>query len=227
MKFYGGTVTGSLTVNNGTADLISTANITLNDSGANISIDWGSRILYDSTSTAFINWDSVGNGGVINAYNSYFRSEISDNVQDIFSASPFNYEGRVIRGVRFDSFVTDYNYVQLASDGKWYTASIDSTSNTAKGMMGISFSVGGRDCVLLEGDLTITSTTPGTYECPSVASLGYGKPIYLSSSLEATTTIPTTSGQYVRVLGHAYHQNGSDSNLWIMHFNPDHYWRQL
>jgi len=220
-------VTGSFTVTNGTANLISTVDTLLKDSGANTSIDWGSRILYDATSTAFINWDSVGNGGVIDAYNSYFRSEISDNVQDVFSASPFNYEGRVIRGARFDSFVTDYNYVQLASDGKWYTASIDSTSNTAKGMMGISFSVGARDCVLLEGDLTITSTTPGTYDCPSVASLGHGKPIYLSSSLEATTTLPTTSGQYVRILGHAYYQNSSDLNLWIMHFRPDHTWVQL
>jgi len=220
-------VTGSFTVNDGTANLISTSDTSLNDSGANTSINWGSRILYDSTSTAFINWDSVGNGGVIDAYNSYFRSEISDNVQDVFSASPFNYEGRVIRGARFNSSVTDYNYVQLASDGKWYTASIDSTSNTAKGMIGISFNVGGRDCVLLEGDLTVTNTTPGTYECPSVASLGHGKPIYLSSSLEATTTIPTTSGQYIRILGHAYHQNGSDSNLWIMHFRPDHTWIQI
>jgi hypothetical protein len=103
---------------------------------------------------------------------------------------------------------------------------VDNLSSRASKMLGIAFGIGSTDSVLLEGHVTITNT-PGTYSIPAVDNIAHGLPIYVSSSAFATTTTPTTTGEYVRILGHAYYQNSGDPDVWVMNFRPDHTWVEL
>jgi hypothetical protein len=52
----------------------------------------------------------------------------------------------------------------------------------------------------------------------------YGPPIYLDTTAgSATTTVPATSGNVVRILGHVYnYSNGASAT--VIRFNPDNFW---
>jgi hypothetical protein len=217
------TVTGPFTVNDGTVNLIDTPSYFLNSNTGDVSIDWGSRQLVGSAGNSNLNWDADGNNGVAYLRRGYFKTEATDAVQETFSSTPFNCEGKVIQGVSFEAAVSDYNYVSLQSNGKWTTASFQ--DQTAKGMLGIAFGIGGDNSVLLEGHITVADVIG--YSCPIVANAGYGKPIYLQSPISASTVIPTAVSSSVRILGHIYYNNTSDTKLWIMNFRPDHIWRDI
>jgi hypothetical protein len=176
-----------------------------------------------STGNSNLNWDADGNNGVAYLRRGYFKTEATDAVQETFSSTPFNCEGKVIQGVSFEAAVSDYNYVSLQSNGKWTTASFQ--DQTSKGMLGIAFDVGSSDSVLLEGHITVADVIG--YNCPIVANAGHGKPIYLYGPVSSSTTPPTLASSYSRILGHIYYNNTSDTKLWIMNFRPDHSWTEL
>jgi hypothetical protein len=249
------TVTGSFIVNDGTANLIDTVGYTLGDTNSVASVGWENRELFDSSATVSVNWldralydpSVVGsidwgnrqliasNGGAVllwdtpnqqqavEVFRSYFKSTPDIAAQENFSNAVFNAEGRIITGVTF-SGSADYDFVYLDTSGEWRP--VDNVSNRATKMLGIAFDVGGSNSVLLEGHVTITDT-PGTYQIPAVDVIDHGLPIYVSSSAYATTVTPSATGEYVRILGHAYYQNTGDPDVWIMNFRPDHTWVEL
>jgi hypothetical protein len=243
------TVTGSFIVNDGTADLIDTTNYVLNDSSNSYSrqnrysssatvnwldralydpsvvasIDWGNRQLIASNGGAVLLWDTPNQQQAVEVFRSYFKSTPDIAAQENFSNAVFNAEGRIITGVSF-SGSADYDFVYLDTSGEWRP--VDNVSNRATKMLGIAFDVGGSNSVLLEGHVTITDT-PGTYQIPAVDVIDHGLPIYVSSSAYATTVTPSATGEYVRILGHAYYQNTGDPDVWIMNFRPDHTWVEL
>jgi hypothetical protein len=42
-----------------------------------------------------------------------------------------------------------------------------------------------------------------------------------------STNVPTTAGQYVRILGHAYYQNTGTPEYWVMKFRPSNDWVEI
>ena len=86
--------------------------------------------------------------------------------------------------------------------------------------------VPGPGSILLEGTITILSSSAYHSESPIVDNLDHGLPIYIknSSGKFLTTTAPTNSGQYVRVLGHAYQQSSTYPDYWVMKFRPSNDW---
>ena len=63
---------------------------------------------------------------------------------------------------------------------------------------------------------------------PFVTSLDHGLPIFIkknSTNGELSTVVPDTD--YVRILGHAYHQSIDTTTIWIMRFDPDNTWIEL
>jgi hypothetical protein len=249
------TVTGSFSVNNGTNVKLDTATSTLTDDSNISSVDWQNRISYDTTQLQSIDWtnrylydsattpsiqwssraltDSVGNSSLdwdVNSYNgksiffSYNLKIINDNIQEKFSdvaSLGFNYEGEAINGT-LDVSVAQFDLIYLETDGIWYQTT-QATADCSK-LLGICIDVG-RQIILLEGSLTVTSDNSLT-DSPYVQSIDHGLPIYIrdSSGTQMSTVQPTATGQYVRILGHAYYNNITDSNYWTMKFRPANDW---
>jgi hypothetical protein len=86
--------------------------------------------------------------------------------------------------------------------------------------------VPGPGSILLEGTITILSGSAYHNESPIVDNLDHGLPIYPKSGdgKALTTTSPIESGDYVRVLGHAYQQSNEYPDYWIMKFRPSNDW---
>ena len=217
-------ITGSLVVNDGLANLIDTVGYTLGDTNSVVSVGWGDRRLVHSGGGVAIYWDTPNQQQSVEVSRAYLKSTPDINAQENFSAGEFNAEGRILQGVSFNG-ASDYDFVYLDnSAGEWRP--VDNVSSRASKMLGIAFGIGSTDSVLLEGHVTITDS-PGTYPIPAVDTIAHGLPIYVSSSAFATTTTPTTTGEYVRILGHAYYQNTGDPDVWVMNFRPDHTWVEL
>jgi hypothetical protein len=223
-------ITGSLTVSGSFVALasgitsIDSDNRIMADGSGITSIDYGTRTLNDNGGATSLNWDASTNGYAVEVPRLYFKSTPNITAQENFSAGVFNAEGRILQGVSFNG-ASDYDFVYLDNAaGEWRP--VDNVSNRASKMLGIAFGIGSTDSVLLEGHVTITNT-PGTYPVPAVDTIAHGLPIYVSSSAFATTTPPISTGEYVRILGHAYYQNSGDPDVWVMNFRPDHTWVQL
>jgi len=236
-------VTGSLIVNNGISNVLDTNAYILYDSSAASSLDWQNRNLYDSNGALSVDWqsrdfaDSSGNSVLsydvpVNGYKitspTYYLSLLDSGVQENFTNVPqdtsgvVNFEGEVIEGVLDGSVVTN-NLVYLDTDGTWYQLT-QGTDQCSK-LIGICVE-SRKGWVLLEGSLTVASTP--VPDSPYVESLAAGRPIYIqdSSGTKMSTTSPTGSGQYSRVLGHAYYNSTTYTDYWTMKFRPSNDWFQ-
>ena len=207
--------------------------------GTNYSIDWGSRLLYDhfniqsitwdirelidSSGSSALNWDTITNNFKIAAY-TYLKKFIDPPTQESFSDVPitaFNYEGEVIAG-GLDGTVNQFDLVYLETDGKWYPVT-QGTADCSK-LLGICATTGVKPEIILEGSITVNDSAFN--DSPTVQLIDHGLPIYIRENAGNTmsTNVPTTAGQYVRILGHAYYQNTSATNYWIMKFRPSNDW---
>jgi hypothetical protein len=93
-------------------------------------------------------------------------------------------------------------------------------------MLGICIQPWNKGLVLLEGIVNVT-TSSAILDVPLVAgSTFYGMPVYLTGSAAKFTTNKPTSG-YVRVMGHIYYNSTTNSDYWIMKFNPSNDWYQI
>jgi hypothetical protein len=187
------------------------------------SISWNGRQLGDSTGTEALSWDVISNNYKI-ATSTYLKKLISPGTQESFSNVPtvsFNYEGEVIGG-QLDGTVAQFDLVYLETDGKWYPVT-QATADCSK-LLGICANVGVKPEIILEGSITVND---GTYtDTPRVQLIDHGLPIYIRESAGSTmsTNVPTTAGQYVRILGHAYYQNIGTPGYWVMKFRPANDW---
>jgi len=196
----------------------------LYDSLGNTSLNWGTRSLLDSSNTAVFNWDAQALEFKIEAY-TYLKKFIDASTQEAFSDVPtignFNYEGEVIEAI-LDGTVNQFDLIYLETDGMWYQVT-QGTDNCSK-LLGICAETGVSPKVILEGSITVND---GTYtDTPVVQFIDNGLPIYIRGSNGTTmsTVTPTTPGEYVRILGHAYYQNTINSAYWTMKFRPSNEW---
>jgi hypothetical protein len=200
----------------------------LSDSVTQTSIDWEGRILYDLNGTVVLNYDSPANGYKIFS-STYYLSLLDFDVQEYFSSYPsgssgeVNCEGEVIAGV-LDGTVVNHDLVYLSSSGTWYQLT-QGTDQCSK-LIGICVNAS-KNYILLEGSLTVTSNISAT-DSPFVQGIAAGLPIYIkdSSGTKMSTTSPTGSGQYARVLGHAYYNSTTYTDYWTMKFRPSNDWFQ-
>lgn len=202
------TITGSLLVNNGTYDIISSTNEAIFNSNGSASISWGNRILYASDgATPSLNWSS----NLVTTSPTFFKTTISDQSQENFSSTS-NYAGTAVRGA-IDSGVVLYDLVCLRDDGIWYQNAQETERSKYK--LGIYLD---NNLVLIEGHIVIDDT--GALG-PDVQAPQLGVPIFIKETAGAyMSTVPPNVG-YVRILGHIYYQNqNTDTNLYIMRFNP-------
>jgi hypothetical protein len=198
----------------------------LYDSATTSSIQWGSRVLTDGVGNPSLDWDANGSNGK-SIFFSYNLKIINDNIQEKFSdvaSLGFNYEGEAINGT-LDVSVAQFDLIYLETDGIWYQTT-QATADCSK-LLGICIDVG-RQIILLEGSLTVVSDNSLT-DSPYVQSIDHGLPIYIkdSSGTQMSTVQPTATGQYVRILGHAYYNNITDSNYWTMKFRPSNDWYSI
>lgn len=198
----------------------------LYDSLGNTSLNWGTRSLLDSSNTVVFNWDAFALNYKIET-NTYLKRFIEVGTQDLFSdvgVVGFNYEGEVIEAT-LDGTVNQFDLVYLETDGKWYPVA-QGTADCTK-LLGICAETGARPKVILEGSITVND---GTYiDTPIVQGINFGLPIYVRESAGNTmsTVVPTTAGQYVRILGHAYYQNTGSPEYWTIKFRPSNEWIEL
>ena len=115
-----------------------------------------------------------------------------------------------------------FDLVYLETDGKWYPVT-QATADCSK-LLGICAKTGIKPEIILEGTITVNDSAYN--DSPTVQSPDHGLPIYIRDTAGNTmsTNVPTTAGQYVRILGHAYYQNTGAPEYWIMKFRPSNEW---
>tara|TARA_R110000868_G_scaffold107649_4_gene294464 strand:- start:7029 stop:7970 length:942 start_codon:yes stop_codon:yes gene_type:complete len=213
--------------NNG-LDSVNWADRYLYDAAGYLSVDWGHRILANENGDPALDWNAITNGYAIGSYY-YYRSQIGLTEQQGFidtvptNTNQVNYAGEYIRGASVDTSVVTHDLVFLDTDGIWYQ--LTQATQQCTRLLGICLDKTA-GAVLLEGTLTVLSTHATYSDSPLVESVDSGKPIYIrdSNGTLMSTISPTTSGQVVRVLGHAYQQGDTYTDYWIMKFRPSNDW---
>jgi hypothetical protein len=224
-------------------------NRALNDSVAVTSIDWAGRALYDPAGIPSIDYrgrdllDSTG----ITALNYNITSNVSAVQQTAWTralidiptvAEPLAYwsnygkylpTGEILASVTFDGSVVDYDLVGMREDGIWYSQDA-SSANVATKLLGLAFNVANGDNVLLEGTAVVASSSFGS-AFPKVDKLQFGAPVYLNTTSSAgnymSTTAPSLSGQFVRIIGHVYYRSTNDPDFYLIKFKPSHEWYEI
>ena len=217
--------------------------LTYDGSGTATSLDWNNRVAFDATGNTSIDWSSreLGTSGGDTSvtwdyptqaqaveFNSYARKIIPINtVVEAFSNLPvyasFKPDGEILKGVNFDGTVANFDLVYLNTDNKWYP--VDMTTSSSSKLLGIAWGVAtGKESVLLEGNMIVNDSA--LTDSPQVIGVDHGLPIYIKSGTGTymSTSAPGTTGNYVRILGHAYYQGVGDSNYWVMKFRPANDW---
>jgi hypothetical protein len=194
------------------------------------SINWENRQAYDTVGNISIDWSGTFGLNIVN-----YRPTIeisNETSQDEFIATTTgfgsiasNFAGKLIEvGPNIDLAVTASNTVFLDTDGVWKLAD-QSTDNTTK-LLGICINGYVRGAILIDGIVTVT-TSSAIIDVPYVrGSNFYGMPVYLTGSQSSLTTTKPTSG-YVRVVGHMYYNSATTPNYWIMKFNPSNDWYEI
>jgi hypothetical protein len=205
-------------------------NAVLYDGGSTLSVDWRNRILHDDAGNPVIDWNPNATIGAVN-HRAYTRNleDLNTNGELLANYSnygnAFNPTGEILSNASIDAGVTDYDLVALASDGTWRV--VNMTNQDAVRMLGIAYSIGVRNNVLLEGSMVVSSGSSGA---PKISTLSIGKPVYMnttSSGIFLSTNAPVASGQHVRVLGHTYYNSTNDTTWYLMKFRPSNDWVTL
>ena len=156
----------------------------------------------DATGNITIN-SSLGNIAIATA-NNHFYTTIDRRKFTITSSTDDDYNGDVI--YTGSGTTTLGNIIYLRTNNTWANAEADSEDAT-KGVLGIALGTDpATDGVLIKGMYTLDHDVGDDQ----------GVPIYLSATAgEATATIPSTGGHFVRILGY---NMGDDDQIW---FDPD------
>ena len=132
-------------------------------------------------------------------------------------------DGDILNCVALDASVVNFDLVYLNTDNKWYP--VDVTTSSSSKLLGIAWGVGtGKETVLIEGNMVVNDSA--LTDSPQVIGVDHGLPIYIRTGggFYMSTSTPGTSGNYVRVLGHAYYQGVGNTNYWVMKFRPANDW---
>ena len=140
------------------------------------------------------------------------------NYQDIFS-SAFTASGDIIKTNNIDSTFATYDLVMLRDN---WTQS-DYTSERIQNQLGICLYTDGSSeaLILLSGDITINDNNSGIGPFVDKADVGYAViPSDNNGRMNSITRGLLASDSYHRSLGFVYYQNISNTNSYIMKFNP-------
>jgi hypothetical protein len=222
-------ITGSLEVSGGiTGSLLGTSSYATSTAAVVGTSNYISKFTSGTTIGDSLIYDD-GNVGINNTtpaqkldVTGYINSTKPAGEQESFSLAT-NYSGDVVEASIHGS-VSTWDLVSLDTDGTWYQA--DNTTVDSTYLLGIYLGgIGGIDLVLLEGHITVDDGSIG----PNIQGLDEGLPIYMRDSAAGgmSTIIPTTTGNYVRICGHAYYRSGGTAGNYIMKFRPSNDWVQL
>jgi hypothetical protein len=197
------------------------------DSSGNTSIDWENRVLWN-TNGIIVDYSGTSSLNIINYRPTAERLELQaqdDFTQNAIGTSIFNAAGNLIETeTNIATNVSSSHIVYLDSDGVWKQT--NQTTDTSTKILGICIQPWNKGLVLLEGIVNVT-TSSAILDVPLVAgSTFYGMPVYLTGSAAKFTTNKPTSG-YVRVAGHMYYNSTTNTDYWIMKFNPSNDWYQI
>jgi hypothetical protein len=195
----------------------------------------GGKLLFYRTaadgSSGTVVFDSNGNVG-IGTTNPYQKLEVQGYTLSTKYVSgeiePFsqtdNWSGDVIEG-NPDSSVAQWALAYLdPSSSTWYP--VDDSAVGSTYLLGIYL---GSNIFLLEGHITVHDVDTGG-NGPGIQSPGNGLPIYIRDSTtigDMSTTLPTTTGNYVRIMGHTYYTSAGTGDNFVMKFRPSNDWIQL
>jgi hypothetical protein len=198
----------------------------LDSSGAQ-SINWDSRDLLDTNGNPRINWSYTAGGIDVYAYTrNYFSGNNNEDLANQSIYATYIPTGEIIQDVTFDNVVVDYDLVYLDTDNTWYP--VDMTTSSSINMLGIAYDIGNTNSVLIEGTTVVNDSA--LTDSPQVSSIQTGTPIYVNTTTAGifmSTTVPSTAGDYVRLLGYAYYQSTGDSQYWLMKFKPSNDWYEI
>ena len=237
-------ITGSLFVQdiNGIIN-IDSSNRKLYDTNSSQSFAWQERRLYDIDGNRSVAWQNKQLGNAIGVvvswdytnltqavqFESYIRnnidlSTVGENFANFPSYATFLPQGEILKnGITFDAAVADFDLVYLETDNTWYPVNVATTGS--RKMLGIAFGIANFDNqVLIEGTMVVND---GTYtDTPIVDGVDHGLPIYIRTGGASFMSIipPGSSGDNVRVLGHAYYNSTNATDYWIMKFRPSNSW---
>jgi hypothetical protein len=237
-------ITGSLFVQdiNGIIN-IDSSNRKLYDTNSSQSVSWDERRLYDIDGNRAVAWQNKQLGNAIGVavswdypnltqatqFESYTRnnidlSNVGENFANFPSYATFLPQGEILKnGVTFDAAVADFDLVYLETDNTWYPVNVATTGS--RKMLGIAFGIANFDYqVLIEGTMVVNSIAGS--DTPKVDLVDHGLPIYIRTGggTYMSTTAPGSSGDNVRVLGHAYYNSTNATDYWIMKFRPSNSW---
>jgi hypothetical protein len=108
--------------------------------------------------------------------------------------------------------------------GKWGLASATASGNESYNMLGICLTN------VSAPNESISILTKGYVETEYLSSGGVGDPLYMDfqSAGSIISSVPTTVGNVVRLVGNVFWSNSTQTNgKWILFFNPDNTWIEL
>jgi hypothetical protein len=147
---------------------------------------------------------------------------VSGEIEPFSSAE--NWSGDVIEG-NPDPSVTQWALAYLdPSSNVWYP--VDDSAVGSTYLLGIYL---GSNIFLLEGHITVHDASTGG-NGPGIQSPGNGLPIYIRDTTtvgDMSTSVPTTTGNYVRIMGHTYHTSASTGDNFVMKFRPSNDWIRI
>jgi hypothetical protein len=162
---------------------------------------------------------------------SYFREDKSTALQESLSSttvsSSLEAGGDIIVAVLHAS-VVKYDLVYLDTSGTWYT--VDNGTDVCTKLLGIALS---DSKVLLDGHIACYANNFTTGTGFAIRNPDLGAPIYIPDSTSAspgtgTRNVPTTTGDFVRIIGHTYYRNTTvDNNYLAFRFKPSNDWVEL
>ena len=148
----------------------------------------------------------------LNGYIQYNQLRLSTNNLQLGGYAD---EGSEVLFANYTNTTSSGTIYYLTSSGSW---SIADTTTTATSISLLSIAVGGNstnDGMMLKGLVAILSTNiNGT---PVI-----GNPVFLSTSGKMTFTLPSSSGNVVRIMGHYIEtiNDGGGNDYRIVYFNP-------
>lgn len=200
----------------------------LYDIAGNRAIAWEGKVLGDSTGGSSVGWDYPNLTQAVE-FSSYTRNNINlgvvgENFANFPSSGMFLPQGEILKnGVTFDGGVVDFDLVYLETNNTWYPVNVATTGSQK--MLGVAFGIANFDNqVLIEGTMVVNDNT--YTDTPIVDLVAHGLPIYIKTggATFMSTTPPGSSGDNVRVLGHAYYNSTTAGDYWIMKFRPSNSW---
>jgi hypothetical protein len=222
---------------------LSWENRELLDSSDIISLSWGNRQLLRDDTSPSIDWQAsqilntqgtraldysnavTRTGQLYDAtYKDYTTQEnASSNIGAGYETE--NYSGDIIGGtVDTGTLPKDGELCFLNTDGIWYLTD-NSDIRCVDRLLGIPFNINpstGACNVLLDGHVAVVDSASGTGKA-YVENAEIGRSVYIKegiSSGEMSTTVPSTSGYYIRKLGHIYYKSTGTITNWMMKFKP-------